>query len=365
MKFRDAKIIQQIYHWIRIILLVAVLLLLGLYAKAQTSKPYMPQFHGVLRGKYEYATDMKASRFELRNARVGITGKMPLRSEYKLEVDFHDENEMKIKDAWVRLIPWRTLRISLGQQRLPFSIDAHRNPSSQYFANRSFIGKQVGDMRDVGGMVGYTFLNKKGRPVAILDAGIFNGANITQQKSAWHTDVNYSARLQFFPITGLALVPSLQHDAIAERQAHYTSLDFGVFFARNGWHVEAEFLHKRYMNGAFDDCSAVNAMLIYKQKIRKENSFIQSISYLGRYDYMGDHSNGKKGFVKDEQGNATSRLALTDAERHRMTLGVTFSVRNPHFPTDIRLNYENYWYPHGGADRNETDKLVAEVAIWF
>lgn len=32
---------------------------------------------------------------------------------------------------------------------MSFSIDAHRNPSAQYFANRSFIAKQVGDMRDV------------------------------------------------------------------------------------------------------------------------------------------------------------------------------------------------------------------------
>ena len=31
-----------------------------------------------------------------------------------------------------------------------FTIDAHRSPHLQYFANRSFIAKQVGNVRDVG-----------------------------------------------------------------------------------------------------------------------------------------------------------------------------------------------------------------------
>lgn len=56
---------------------------------------------------------------------------------------------------------------------------------------------------------------------------------------------------------------------------------------------------------------------------------------------------------------------LTDAERHRMTLGTTFSIRNPYFPTDLRINYEKYWYPHGGAKESEQDKVVCEIMIRF
>ena len=75
---------------------------------------------------------------------------------------------------------------------------------------------------------------------------------------------------------------------------------------------------------------------------------------------MQDHSSGKGGFEKE-----STQLVLTDAERHRTTLGLTLSIRNPYFPTDIRLNYENYWYPHGGAKESERDKLVCEVMIRF
>ncbi len=45
---------------------------------------------------------------------------------------------------------------------------------------------------------------------------------------------------------------------------------------------------------------------------------------------------------------------------------LTFHVANKFFPTDIRLNYENYWYPNGGTPKeSEQDKLVAELMIRF
>lgn len=327
---------------------------------------YLPQLHGILRGKYEYQPALGASRFEVRNARLSAEGNLPFRSSYKLEVDLCDESAIKMKDAWVRVNPWRTLRVTLGQQRMPFSIDAHRNPSAQYFANRSFIAKQVGDMRDVGDAIGYDFM-KGDRKLLAVDAGIYNGSNLDNQKTAWFSSPAYSARLQYFPVKGLALIPSVQHQQIANREASYTSFDFGAYYEWNGFHIEAEYLRKFYAKSAFSDCNAVDVMAIYKQTLKREKSFIQHISYLLRYDYMDDHSDGKKGFdtTMASLGGGKGRLLLTDAQRHRMTLGLTFAVRNKYFPTDIRLNYEKYWYPHGGAKESEQDKLVAELMIKF
>lgn len=372
----------KIYNWIRVIILVVFMTLayvaLGQNRSVEERLPlleqkmnewqqqskYMPQVHGILRGKLEYQPEMDAARFEVRNARLSASGKLPLSSEYKLEVDLCDESSIKMKDAWVRVNPVSSLRLTLGQQRMPFSIDAHRNPSAQYFANRSFIAKQVGDMRDVGMQAGYD-VSLEGRKVLLMDAGIFNGSNLDNQKSAWFQSPAYSARIQCFPIQGLALVPSVQHQQIANREASYTSLDMGTYYEGRGMHIEAEYLHKFYADGAFQDCNAVDAMVIFQQNLKRQKSFIQSISYLGRYDYMGDHSSGKSGFEQNTDGTTSTRLTLTDAERHRMTLGVTFGIRNPYFPTQLRLNYENYWYPHAGAKESERDKLVCELMIKF
>lgn len=323
----------------------------------------LPQLHGIIRGKYEYQPEMDASRFEVRNARLSAEGKLTKRSAYKLEIDLCDESEIKMKDAWVRLTPIATLRATVGQQRMPFSIDAHRNPSAQYFANRSFIAKQVGNMRDVGFQLGYDVMVADGgarRKLLSVDAGLFNGSNLDDQKQAWFSHPGYSARLQFYPVEGLALVPSIQHQQIAQRQASYTSLDMGLWFERYGWHLEAEYLHKSYAHDAFSSCNAVNAMAIYRHPVAGKESYLSAVSGLLRYDYMDDHSNGKSGL--DEAG----RLKQTDAERHRLTAGCTFSVRNAFFPTDIRLNYERYWYPHGGvAKESEQDKLVVELMVRF
>lgn len=324
-----------------------------------TKQTYMPQLHGILRGKYEYEPKLGASRFEVRNARLSVEGKLPLRSSYKLEVDLCDESSIKMKDAWVRLNPWKTLRTTIGQQRMSFSIDAHRNPSAQYFANRSFIAKQVGDMRDVGFQLGYDFINSAGRQILSIDAGIFNGSNLDNQKSAWFKSPGYSARIQFYPTKGLAIVPSVQHQQIANRQASYTSVDFGAYYEFSKFHFEAEYLRKFYAHKAFNDCNAFDIMAIYKMPLQK--GYLSGISYLCRYDYMGNHSDGKNGF--DEE---TTQLQQSDTERHRFTAGVTFHVDNKYFSTDIRLNYEKYWYPNGGSPKeSEQDKFVAELMIRF
>lgn len=333
--------------------------------QAMTDKQkYLPQIHGILRGKYEYEPDLDASRFEVRNARLSAEGNLPLRSSYKLEVDLCDESAIKMKDAWVRMaIPLSgddkgpSLRITLGQQRMPFSIDAHRNPSAQYFANRSFIAKQVGDMRDVGAAVGAPLQLPRGGELTI-DAGIYNGSNLDNQKTAWFSSPAYSARIQYFPIKGLAIIPSVQHQLIAGREASYTSVDLGAYYEFAGFHFEAEYLHKFYAKDAFDDCKAIDAMAIYKMPMKK--GYLTNISYLLRYDYMDNHSDGKKGFAE-----GSTRLLQSDAERHRLPAGLTFHVANKYFPTDVRLNYEKYWYPHGGAKESEQDKLVAELMIRF
>ncbi len=131
MNKEKAERIIKYYNWMRFIILVLFLAFVFIgVANAQ------PQFHGILRGKFEYQPDIDAGRFEVRNARLSAEGNLPFRSAYKLEVDLCDESAIKMKDAWVRLhVPLdkddHSLRVTIGQQRMPFSIDAHRNPSAQ------------------------------------------------------------------------------------------------------------------------------------------------------------------------------------------------------------------------------------------
>ena len=109
-------------------------------------------------------------------------------------------------DAYTRLFPIKSLNFTIGQMRVPFTIDAHRSPHQQYFANRSFIAKQVGNVRDVGATVCYQL--KEVFPF-IIEAGIFNGTGLTNQKK-WRKEMNYSVKAQLLFIKGLNIEFSTQ-----------------------------------------------------------------------------------------------------------------------------------------------------------
>ena len=132
-------------------IIISTGLLIGLagVGYAQKKTDYIPKIHGTIRGKYEYQYEEKEGRFEVRNARFSLTGNVAPIVSYKAEIDLSDEGAIKMLDAYARVTPLPTFDITIGQMRVPFTIDAHRSPHQQYFANRSFIAKQVGNVRDV------------------------------------------------------------------------------------------------------------------------------------------------------------------------------------------------------------------------
>ena len=112
---------------------------LSLSAQTVDLKNYMPEIHGTLRGKYEYQTTTDEQRFQVRNARISLTGNVLPKVSYKAEIDLCDEGEMKMLDAYVCVNPFQNWEVTIGQMRVPFTIDAHRSPHQQYFANRSLL----------------------------------------------------------------------------------------------------------------------------------------------------------------------------------------------------------------------------------
>ena len=315
-----------------------------------------PKIHGTIRGKYECQTEEGEGRFQVRNARVSIEGNVTKVVSYKAEIDLSDEGQIKMLDAYTRLKPVRGLDFTIGQMRVPFTIDAHRSPHLQYFANRSFIAKQVGNVRDVGATLGYSF--NVGFPIK-LEAGMFNGSGLTDQKDFWTNNINFSAKAQFFLPRGFNITLSTQK--IKPDNVGIMMYDAGAYYHAHGWHVEAEYLYKHYSDNAFDAVHSVDAFVSYDIPLRK--CFFKKISPLVRYDYMSDHSDGMR-YVDGEEDTSGS-LVINDYQRSRLTGGVTLSLDLP-FISDIRLNYEKYFYREGAiAKPSERDKIVVEFMTRF
>jgi hypothetical protein len=338
--------------------LLIMLFCLSQVAWAQEEASNRLRIGGTLRGKYEYQTEEGEGRFQVRTARVSVQGKVTPIVEYKAEIDLCDEGTIKMLDAYTRLSPWKSFQFTIGQMRVPFTIDAHRSPHLQYFANRSFIAKQVGNVRDVGAMAGYTF--HVGFPIRI-QAGLFNGSGLTGQKDYWTKGVNYSAKTQFYFPFNVDLETSVQK---IKPDAHTVMMyDAGLTFHYRNFLAEAEYLYKTYAHHAYKNVHAVNTFMNYDIPVRRKNSMIKKVSPLVRYDFMTDHSDGKH--YLDAQESGQGMLATTDYQRHRVTGGVTLSLATP-FVSDIRINYEKYFYRDAGLPKtSERDKIVVEFMTRF
>lgn len=316
---------------------------------AQTLKDYLPDLHGTIRAKYEYEPPINKGRFEIRNARLSVDGNIIPIVRYKAEIDLSDEGKIRMLDAYVRIQP-KDWKFTIGQMRVPFTIDTHRTPHLQYFANRSFIAKQVGNVRDVGASVAWT--SRWNTPVT-LEGGIFNGSGLTDQKDFWTNNYNFSFKAQTMIEKQFNITLSCQKANAGD--INVMMYDAGAYWENSRWHIEGEYLRKNYAHGSFKPVNAVDAFAAYRLPLKKG---LTSISFLGRYDYMSDHSKGGK----DSDG----KLKIDDPERHRLTGGVTLSLGTSKLKADVRLNYEQYFYKKEIAPTiSEQNKFVVEFVAHF
>lgn len=320
---------------------------------------YKPKINGTIRTKYEYQPQISSGRFQVRNARFSFTGNMHKMISYKLEADLSDQGKMRMLDAFARIDPLKGLFFKMGQMRVPFSIDPQRSPHTQYFANRSFLAKQIGDVRDVGASAGYDF-RTMGKPI-IIEAGLYNGNGILEQKE-WTKDINYSAKAQFFPVKGFNVTLSSMRTSPDKYYVYIHGI--GSFLDIKNLHIESEYMFKHYQNKMYKEVHTFNGFINYDIPLKKVFS---KISVLGRYDFMTDHWDGSTYEIKtDEHNNEIMNINTTEYKRHRITAGTTLSIAKKPFTADLRLNYEKYLYDKDAIiDPSEKDKIVIELMIRF
>lgn len=317
-----------------------------------------PKINGTVRGKYEWQPQIQSGRFQVRNARVSISGDLSRIVSYKAEIDLCDEGVLKMLDAYARFNITPNLHFTIGQMRVPFTIDAHRSPHQQYFANRSFIAKEVGNVRDVGAQLSWNF--GEAVPV-VISAGLFNGSGLTNQKDFWTDNINFSAKAQVTLPYGFNVVLSAQK--IRPDHINVMMYAAGAFYDNGRLHAEAEYLYKTYAQDSFTDVYSFDGFVSYRIPVANGQKAIKSVSPLLRYDSMSDHSDGIRylGGVPDPNGT----MVVRDYARSRITGGVTISLGTP-FISDIRLNYEKYFYREGAVpDVSEQDKFVVEFMVRF
>ena len=326
-----------------------ILLALWLPAQLLAEKSiYIPTFSGTVRARYEYLTNQDVSAFKVPTLRLGLIGYVAPIMSYNAEVDFSDWGKIVLVNGFVKVTPVEGLSLSLGQQRMPFTVSAHRQPCEQYFVSRNFIAK-YGGVRDLGFVAGYSVP----RIPLTFQASVFNSSGLIEHKIYFTNSYGFSAKLISPFARNWYLAASTAR--VKKGDVWTQNWDVGAYFDNGLWHVEGEYLRRNYIHGLFD---AVNAcdFFVYRY-FPIDRKLLGGLSGALRYDYMGDHSGGKR----DEKGH----LNIDDFERHRLTGGVTLSLASK-FQADIRLNYEKYFFDKGVVPgRADDDRLVLEVIAHF
>lgn len=331
----------------RLFFLAVVVIVAGLLWSQDLKTKYEPSIDGTIRGKYEYNTSLEGHRFQVRNARFSVRGAVSPFARYKAEIDLSDEGVTRMLDAYVEMKASEQLTFIIGQQKVPFSTDNLRSPHNFLFANRSFLGKQLAGLRDVGATLEYSF--EKQLPLELI-AGVYNGKGLYNQKE-WRNALSFATRAIYSPSNWEF---TLNYNTIQPYELRMHVYNAGIMYTFNQWHFEGEFFYKQYEHNAFVDTKGFFALASYEIPTPKLKA-MESISPRIRYDSMSDDNNGL-------MNATTNTYTVDDVERARITGGINFNLKKP-FINEIRLNYEQYFYSNGTA--NNDNKLVIEFVTKF
>lgn len=322
----------------------------GASSEAVAETDLTPKLHGVIRPRWEMDTRGGESRFQLRNARLTVTGNLAPEIDYFFQADFCDRGKILFLDGWGRIAISSSFQFQAGQFRIPFGTDCFRAPANYLFANRSFIGGTMNNVRGVGAKIIYNLRLPASK--LTVEGGAFNPTAITDQ-NVWVKQMAYGGKAV---LSAGHVAFSAGAETLIPDSVRINSLTASATWSCDRWTVEGEYLNKHYVNNAHKAAHGYNFYADYAFPVHVR--VFNRASFQGRFDGMTAHSNGIR--------NSAGFLSTTHSARNRMTLGATLSYVHKAVHCDLRLDYEKYFY-HSGyiAPTGASDKICAEMVIRF
>jgi len=300
---------------------------------------FHPDIDGIIKTKFEYDSNNKLSRFEVRNARFGAKGNVTENFSYRVEIDLSDEGKIKMLDAWANYSPIKNLNFKLGQIKIPFGTDYLRNPADNMFANRSFVAKYVNDgLRDIGAAANYKFI--AGIPIE-LHLAATNGTGSNNPK--WIKTLNYSSRLILEPFSGFFIKGNV-YAGSTEKESRLKMYSAELSYAKNSFFIESEYIYRTWSSYSGTNLEANGLYIHANYKFLVAKKQLSYILPTIRYDEMG------------------SGVFINSSTAERVTFGINFGFDQKKFLAEIRLNYEDYFK---SANLNHTNKFTIEFVAKF
>lgn len=303
---------------------------------------YIPEVHGTVRARWEMDTRNGSQRFRVRNARLSVGGYVAPSIDYFVQAEFNDEDHLLLLDAYGRFRIVKGLTVQAGQFRMPFGVESFRAPNNYYFANRSFMGKQMMNYRALGAKVTYAIPST---PLT-LDFGGFNPVSL-------HKGAKYSKTLAYAGKASCKLPAGFKVTAgyaSIKPDTHRANLiDACLEWSNKNILVVGEYMYERYCHKFYPDAHSYVAFVDWHKSVNW--GVFNRWSIQGRMDGLTDHYQlvtGKESF---------------NHKRNRATIGSTLTYSYKALHADVRLNYEKYFNWKGGDA--VSDCFVAELVVRF
>lgn len=343
------------------IVLIGLVLFSNIFAQEQTDNSAKIdnsiKVNGYIKNWFEANTSTGDKDFLVRMARLGVKGNINAYAGYKVMVDFTRLGKLQtstttiegknvvssasasfsdyLLDAEAFINPVKSLSLSLGQFKVPFSSDNLKSGADIDFINRPLTTNVAPGLRDIGFMVLYA--PEIEIPVEIK-GGVFNGAG--QNKAENDKNLNYSLRGMVHPIRNLGL--SANYYTGKSSGANLQMVNLGAEFNYDKVYFSGEYGQKLSKLSGKDVTS--NALFVYSlYDFDFEGSMISHIIPAVRYEHY-------------KPDNSTSKDELS-----KITTGLSFEFAKMTY-AQFRVNYEFTNYKSSIGD---IQKLIVELQIRY
>lgn len=308
------------------------------------------QFEGVLKTKFEWATEEGSTRFGVRNSRLGVSGQVIPKLKYNAKIELSDEGDFKVLDVNGTYQHNDYLSIKIGQFSLPIFNSYTTDPGTMMFANRTFLAKYYMSTRDIGMLVTYDF-PQFNIPVR-AEIGVFNGNSSNTVK--WADKKSFSGRLTLGDMQGLrSTFKFYDNHRLGESEdefLHHFTYGADVRYAQENWKIESEALIKKDLTVEIEYLAAYLQSAYAFQT--RQDGLIKHIIPAVRYDFLDQNRN----------------IGNFDVQRLSVGLGLGLDVIP--FQSILRIDYE--WYFENNlipmlneTDEMNSDKISLELVLMF
>lgn len=344
-------------------LIVFTLLPFFLFAQQELAKTdYTPKVIGLLKTKWEYALEDNTSRFDIRNMRLGVAGKLSPIIDYRVQLEYSSNargRDVYMVDAYAAIAPFKSFSFTVGQFFVPFSNDQVVSPALLAYANRPFLTKYVNTSasgRDIGALAQYDFSDCV--PFSLM-AGVFNGGGANN--TDWQESPAVLGRLIYGKMEGFrtSVKYYTRKDTLERRVAQY---GVDLRYAKNRYKIEAE--------------------LALKDSVDVESRHLWGGYLQGAYSFAINNNQALKYIEPNLRGDAMGFDIFDKGfDISRITIGVNFGFVQKVLDAELRLNYEKLFfrgskqeirnmaqylgYFSTNTDKRLSDKFTVELLLKF